>query len=148
MKFRRRSPSPSASVKSFRSVHADFRYGKDERRSSSRARSRSPDRHSSMSERPYKSGRSKRSRSRSPKNGRAGKKDYGAAGARTIPPPSGLYTMREHSGSDSGSSDADEDDKYRGKEYKLLLYPNYEESYIDTVIIIICRIRFRSLQRG
>lgn len=122
---RRRSPSPSASVKSFRSVHADFRYGKDERRSSSRARSRSPDRHSSMSERPYKSGRSKRSRSRSPKNGRAGKKDYGAAGARTIPPPSGLYTMREHSGSDSGSSDADEDDKYRGsglsKEDKMKL---------------------------
>jgi len=126
---RRRSVSPTASVRSFRSVHADFRYGKDERRSSSRARSRSPDRNSSMSERPYR--RNKRSRSRSPdrksRSGRVAKKEYGEAGARAIPPPSDLYTMREHSdsGSDKSDDDEDKDGRYKGsglsKEDKMKL---------------------------
>ena len=114
--LRRRSPSPTASVRSFRSVHADFRYGKDSRRSSSRARSRSPDRHSTRSERPYRSSRSKRSRSRSrtpEKAGRVAKKEYGEAGARAIPPPTDLYTMREHANSDSDKSDEDGPDEYK-----------------------------------
>jgi len=121
---RRRSPSPAGSTRSFRSVHADFRYGKD--RSSSKARSRSPDRYSSRSERPYKkssSSSSRRSRSRSPK--KSSKKNYGELGARTIPPPSDLYTMREHGNSDSDKSDEDDDDHYKGsglsKEDKLKL---------------------------
>lgn len=121
----RRSVSPTASVKSFRSVHADFRYGKDSR-SSSRARSRSPDRHSTRSERPYKrSGRKSRSPSPKKKESRGGIKKYGEAGARTIPPPSDLYTFKEHQDSDSGKSDEDDDDHYKGsglsKEDKMKL---------------------------
>jgi len=121
---RRRSPSPTGSTRSFRSVHADFRYGKD--RSSSRARSRSPDRFSSRSERPYKrGGSSRRSRSRSPKRSSKKEKDYGELGARAIPPPSDLYTMKEHKDSGSEESDGDEDDRYKGsglsKEDKMKL---------------------------
>jgi len=121
---RRRSPSPTGSTRSFRSVHADFRYGKD--RSSSRARSRSPDRFSSRSERPYKrGGSSRRSRSRSPKKSSKKEKDYGELGARAIPPPSDLYTMKEHKDSGSEESDGDEDDRYKGsglsKEDKMKL---------------------------
>lgn len=98
---RRRSPSPTGSTRSFRSVHADFRYGKD--RSSSRARSRSPDRYSSRSERPYKksSRKSKSPEKRSDKKD----KDYGQLGNRAIPPPSDLYTMKEHSDSDSSEEE-------------------------------------------
>lgn len=96
----RRSPSMD-SVRSFRSVHADFRYGdKEKSRSSSRARSRSPDRRSTRSERPYKKDSG---RSRSPERGsrdrdnKKGIKQYGSAGAKTIPPPRDLYSNREHS---------------------------------------------------
>merc|ERR1739838_631204 len=119
---RRRSVSPTGSTRSFRSVHADFRYGKD--RSSSRARSRSPDRYSSRSERPYKkSSSSRRSRSRSPK--KSSKKDYGELGARAIPPPANLYTMKEHADSGSDNSEGEDDDRYKGsglsKEDKMKL---------------------------
>ena len=112
---RRRSPSPTGSTRSFRSVHADFRYGKD--RSSSRARSRSPDRYSSRSERPYKKSSRKSPEKRSDKKD----KDYGQLGTyskyilleyyniflgnRAIPPPSDLYTMKEHSDSDSSDEE-------------------------------------------
>ncbi|CBY34438.1 unnamed protein product [Oikopleura dioica] len=125
----RRSPSTD-SVRSFRSVHADFRYGDKERsRSHSRARSRSPSSRSTRSERPYRrdSDRERRrSRSRSPeKKSRRGIKEYGTAGMKTIPPPSNLYSEREHPEQRKHSDDEGDDDKYAGtgltKEDKLKL---------------------------
>lgn len=121
---RRRSPSPTGSTRSFRSVHADFKYGKS--RSSSRARSRSPDRYSSRSERPYKKSSSSSRRSKSPDRKRSGKaEDYGQLGNRAIPPPSDLYTMKEHKDSDDSGDDDDKDGAYSGtglsKEDKMKL---------------------------
>merc|ERR1711990_1104776 len=62
-------------------------------------------------------------------------KDYGQLGNRAIPPPSDLYTMKEHKDSDDSGDDDDKDGAYSGtglsKEDKMKLLEIAEKNALN-----------------